>query len=216
MAERNGDPGDGAGRAGRTAGHTTRLWRLRRNPLRRRSDLLEGWLRIAARLLLTLLIPAGCALTAASVAQQTLRAGEDLHRASAVLTEPAPGDPTENGPGWFASVGQERDVPVRARWTAPDGTTHTGVAEAPPGSERGARVTVWLDDAGRTRPRPPEPGEAWAGGVLTGLALALPAVVLVMGARGVLCARLDARRAEGWEREWAEVGPEWSRRHYGT
>lgn len=211
MAARDGD----RGAADADRARAVRLWRLRRNPLRRRSDVLEGWLRLAAGLLLVLVIPAGCLLTAASVVQGTLRAGEDLRRASAVLVERAPGEPEQSGAGWFAAIEREAAVPVAARWTAPDGTLRTGIARAPTGSEPGTRVTVWLDEAGERHARPPGAGQAWGGGVLAALAVGMPAALLVMGVRGALCARLDARRTESWAREWAEVGPAWSGRQYG-
>ncbi|MGP3969024.1 Rv1733c family protein [Streptomyces sp. 6N223] len=191
------------------------LWRWRRNPLRRRSDLLEGWLCLVAALLIVVAGPGVAALTATSVAHETLRQGEELHRATAVLTAPAPETPgPAGGEGFPLGAGEDR-VAADARWTAPNGTTYTGTAPAEPGSEAGTRVTVWLDDEGERRQAPPSPSEAWAGGVMTGAAVGVLVGLLVLGGLIVLRCRLDAWRERRWGREWAEVGPEWSARLRG-
>jgi hypothetical protein len=44
---------------------------------------------------------------------------------------------------------------VRARWTAPGGTRHTGTIPVPQGATAGRRVRVWVDAAGRLTGPPP-------------------------------------------------------------
>jgi hypothetical protein len=187
-----------------------RLWRWRRNPLRRRCDLLEAWLGLVALLLIVVLAPGVAALTATGVAHETLRQGEELHRATAVLTAPAPETVAPNpGEGFPLGAGEDR-VLASARWTAPDGTTSTGTAPAEPGSDAGTRVLVWLDDEGERQQAPPSPSEAWAGGVMTGAATGALTGLVVLGVQMTLRCQLDAWRERRWAREWAEVGPEWS------
>jgi hypothetical protein len=103
-------------------------------------------------------------------------------------------------------------VAVPARWVGADGTTRTGPVTAGAAARAGATVTVWLDRDGRSVERPvDEVGAVVVGGV--------SAVTLLLGGGGVLAACWAGVRrlvwhanSARWEREWARVGPEWSRR----
>ncbi|MDT3397261.1 hypothetical protein RKE29_11490 [Streptomyces sp. B1866] len=179
-----------------------RLWRWRRNPLRRRSDVAEAWAGLAVGTLIALGAPAAGVVTGVAVEQDMLRQSETRHRTPAVLAERAPSP----------EGGAEEDTKVLAtvRWTASDGTPHTGKALVKPDSPAGARVSVWTDGDGRLRSAPATPGQALAGGVISGSAAAVVTGVLLAGGGRVIRAGLDAARATRWEREWAEIGPRWN------
>ncbi|NUP36071.1 MAG: hypothetical protein HOY76_03355 [Streptomyces sp.] len=66
------------------------LWLWRRNPLRRRSDVAEAWLGVAAAALLRLAVPTAAVTTAAVAEHSTLDRARGLHRVTAHVVEDAP------------------------------------------------------------------------------------------------------------------------------
>ncbi|KOV22398.1 hypothetical protein AB0420_25575 [Streptomyces caelestis] len=186
-----------------------RLWRWRRNPLRRRSDLVEAWLVLAA-LVLALLLGVFSGLTAAAAVDGSLaERRERTTPVTAVLAEDAAGlsaPVTENGDG---------GVWARVRWTASDGTDRTGRAEVDPGSRAGTKVTVWTDPAGRLVSAPPEGAEARFQSVMAGTTVAVASGGLVLLGGRLVRARLHLRRLAEWEEEWRRVEPSWRRRMTG-
>ena len=183
-----------------------RLWRWRRNPLKRRSDVTEAWVVLAAGVLVAVGAPAVGAATAIGVEDATLSASQNWHTASAVLTRDAAAESTVYG---GSDSGKVR---ASVRWTASDGTAHTGRALVKPGTDSGARTTIWLDEHGALKDPPATPAEATAQGIFFGSVAAGGAGLLVLGGRWVVRLRLDRRRAGEWENEWAEVGPKWGHR----
>jgi ABC-type Fe3+ transport system permease subunit len=187
-----------------------RGWRWRRNPLRRRSDVVEAWTVLAVAVLLFV----GAPLTGAAVgwwrydnAQARAAAQRaERHRVSALLVETAPAAvPSPQGarPPTFR---------VKVRWTEPGKGARTGEALVPAGGQRGDRVDVWLDAHGRNVGPPVSAGAIWQHALTTGASTAAGVVALVL-AWYLTVRRITARRrlAE-WERDWAHTGPEW-RRH---
>ncbi|WP_327137906.1 hypothetical protein OG585_41160 [Streptomyces sp. NBC_01340] len=187
-----------------------RGWRWRRNPLRRRSDVVEAWTVLAVAVLLFVGAPlAGAAVgwwrydnaQARAAAQRAER-----HRVSALLVETAPAAvPSPQGarPPTFR---------VKVRWTEPGKGSRTGEALVPAGGQRGDRVDVWLDAHGRNVGPPVSADAIWQH-ALTTCASTAAGVVAVVVAWYLTVRRITARRrlAE-WERDWAHTGPEW-RRH---
>ncbi|MGK5531728.1 Rv1733c family protein [Streptomyces sp. URMC 129] len=178
-----------------------RLWRWRRNPLRRRCDVAEAWVGLAAGVLMVVGAPAAGAAALTGSAEAMLREAREARRTTAVVTD-VHDTVTVSGVGPLGTV----------RWTSADGTPRTGMTRLPPGVTAGARVTVWLDGDGAPRGAPPSPAAAWAAGALLGTGVAGGVCLLALGARGGARSRLDARRSARWEREWAEIAPRWSRR----
>ncbi|WP_328370052.1 hypothetical protein OG800_44930 [Streptomyces sp. NBC_00445] len=182
----------------RTRRPTVRMWRWRRNPLRRRIDVVEAWLVLGAWILAVV-----CAVPAGLVTQSAVR--EDLDRqrverqqVTAVLVADAGERPTVT----------ETDgdlVWADARWTAPDGQSRTGLTKVRPDTPAGSRVTVWTDQAGALAAEPVSPGEARLQSVLAGvLAGAVAGAVVIGGSYGVR-AMLDRRRMAQWDAEWERV-----------
>ena len=191
----------------RTAPLARRLG-LDRNPLRRRSDRAEAWIRIA--LVLAFLIGAPLAFLGAerwadSVAPTVAhaqRAGE--HRVPATLLQGVPG-----GSDSFAVVTLGW---VRARWVVPGGPARTGYVEAPAGSRAGSTVQVWLDRSG-TPTEPPWPLDQIRSWTLM-IAVLAPVLLalLLLAVMGILGHIFHRKRLAGWQRAWSAIGPQWTRR----
>ncbi|MFD4511094.1 hypothetical protein [Streptomyces sp. NPDC058457] len=182
------------------------LWRWRRNPLKRRADTMEAWVLLGAWLL-TLLAGVLAGLAAArSVEDGLARERVEWHPVVAHVIDRAPGSA---GPG-SDSAGGER-VWARVGWTVADGSAHTGQARVPAGSKAGTPVTVWTDPRGNRVTRPVSVEEAHFRsaliGGLVGLSAAAGPFVAGLVARG----RLERRRMDRWDAEWARLGPQWGR-----
>ncbi|MFJ5773908.1 hypothetical protein [Streptomyces sp. NPDC093094] len=182
------------------------LWRWRRNPLRRRSDVVEAWVLLGAWTFTVL-----CGVSAGVVAAGSVERGMARERAewrpmTARLTERAPG--TSAAPG----AGSGSSVWAKAGWTAPDGSAHSGQTRVPPGAAAGTAVTVWTDRDGRLVGRPATPDQARIRaalvGVLAGLGAAAVPFAFGRAARG----RLEDRRMDQWEADWYRFDPLWGHR----
>lgn len=150
-------------------------------------------------------------LLAAGAADRTLaeqRAESQV--VQAVLTERAPSAPQVTTEGSGGDT-----VWAMVRWTAQDGSRHTGRTEVEPSAAAGTGVTVWTNRSGELVDAPLSPTESMfqaAGtGVLAGAGTA--ATVWVCGR--LVRMRLDRRRLADWEAEWARVGPQWRKRMTG-
>ncbi|WP_444546239.1 Rv1733c family protein, partial [Streptomyces longispororuber] len=101
-------------------------WRWRRGPLRRRSDVIEAWTVLVTGVVLFVGAPAAGVTAGAAVherAEEAARAAHATrHRVTATLTADAP-------PA-VPAVGVVPLYEVPARWTAPDGSHHSGSARA--------------------------------------------------------------------------------------
>ncbi|NLU75714.1 hypothetical protein HCC61_24180 [Streptomyces sp. HNM0575] len=181
------------------------LWRWRRNPLRRRSDRAEAWAGLAAGLIMAVTAPLTGAMTSDAVTGH-LRDQPGLHRTSAVLREDAP---TTDG---ISTVSDDPTVLTEVGWRTADGRWHTGRAPVEAGTREGAHVPLWLDRQGMPHQPPPDSSEVSVESGAAGGAVAVATCFLVGSGRWLLRRRLDAVRDTEWEREWATVGPRWSRR----
>ncbi|ARQ67910.1 Rv1733c family protein [Streptomyces marincola] len=182
---------------------TVRLWRWRRNPLRRRTDVAEAWLSLAAGLVLVAGAPAAGVGTALAVGDALL-AGQGAaqpQRAEVIGRAAVP-----------VVAGAAGRAHAEVRWTGRDGVVRVAHARVDAGAEPGSRVTVWTDDRGRLTGAPATRSEAWLGAGLAGAGVAACVGVAAVGARNAARGRLDARRAAAWERAWAEAAPRWGRR----
>ncbi|MER7738015.1 hypothetical protein ABTX34_06670 [Streptomyces sp. NPDC096538] len=185
-----------------------RWWRWRSNPLCRRSDVAEAWLLIATFVLALLLAGFG-GLAAAGAVDGSL---DDRRERSS----PIPAVLVENARD-AAPVSESGDGGVWAdvRWTAPDGTRHTGRTEVPAGSKEGTEVTVWNDTSGRLVSEPPEGAEADFQVAMAGITVAVVVGGLVLVGGWLARARLRLRRLDQWEAEWRQVEPAWRKRMTG-
>lgn len=184
-----------------------RLLRPGGNPLARDVDRIESAVVLLCVLAALVLVPVMLtfgSVTFTSLAGQSSREVRD--RVVATLTEDAP----------VTSTGTQGEVPVvtakvPATWRLADGTTGTGVVDAPEGLKAGAEVPVWLDGSGTPAGAPLSTADAAAAGALVA-AGGWCAVAGLFAAVCLLLHRLfDRRRFRAWDVEWARIGPGQSR-----
>lgn len=177
------------------------LWRFRRNPLRRRSYLVEGWGLLALGAAATV----GSALTGLAITGKVdaryAQQRHDRYTVTAVLTQDADAPTTYAASSW---------TPVR--WALPGGQTRTGIARVNSGLKRGERTTIWLDAHGRPAAKPLSPSAGLLAAAMTGSAAGFGLCIVALIGGGVTVSSLERRRLDRWETEWVQVGPEWDRR----
>lgn len=185
----------------------TRRMGRHRNPLCRRSDLIDAWLVptvIAAFLALSPLVAAAAGLWVRADTAAAHRAQVWWHQVPAVLLQAAPGPMmSDNGANSWLTW-------TPARWTT-DGRPRVSRVPAAAGSRAGSIVPVWIDRAGKARLPPLTAGQA-TGRVIEAASIALAGLAVLLAGMAVLGRRvLDWRRLAGWETAWLSVGPQWSR-----
>ncbi|WP_330328995.1 hypothetical protein OHS33_04110 [Streptomyces sp. NBC_00536] len=197
------------------------VWRWRRNPLRRPTDLIEAWVAFAALVCVLVVVPA-VGWTAGLRVDVTLQRAvreqrQDRYLIPAVVVRPA----ADSLGGASADPAAQRQSPQRtqivAAWTAPDGTSHQGTvpaAQEPP--HPGDRFRIWTDTQGRVVGRPLDPSTAAVHAGLAGLAAAIGAAALVETLRRMVVRRLMHRRYTRLDRAWAAAGPDWGRAGAGS
>ncbi|MEV5876370.1 hypothetical protein AB0L75_19480 [Streptomyces sp. NPDC052101] len=180
-----------------------RLWRWRRNQLRRHSDVVEAWI-VLATWVLAVLGGAVAGLAAAQSADAAFSARQArVHAVSAVLTGSAATTPT-SGSGY-----DDGRVWATVRWTDTHGAVHTDRTKVQPGAPAGSQVTVWTDPAGHVVSAPVTGAAADLQAALTGALVAPSAGAAVWGAGWLVRTRLIRRRMAEWDEEWKQIGPRW-------
>ncbi|MEV6836891.1 hypothetical protein AB0N17_20675 [Streptomyces sp. NPDC051133] len=185
-----------------------RGWRWRRNPLRRRSDVVEAWTVLVVAVLLCVVVPlAGVAAGLHAHDQARALAATERatrHQVRALVV----GDPPER----LTAMKGDREHPYRAqvRWTEPGKGQRTAWARVPSGTHTGDTVPVWFDSRGRNVLPPPDGAAVWQHAITVGLsAVGGAAAVVLLGHAIERRIALRHRLAE-WEREWARTGPRWT------
>ncbi|QNP68945.1 hypothetical protein IAG44_05435 [Streptomyces roseirectus] len=200
-------PGMWLGRGGRPP---VLLWRWRRNPLKRRSDVVEAWVLLGAW---TFAVCAGVLAgwaAASSMERGLARERAEWHTVEGTLTESAPPPAAEP-----ESPARTEHLWTRVTWPGPDGTPRTGQVRVAAGSPAGTHVDVWTDARGRLVTEPTTPAQARLRSTLVGtLAGATSAAIPFVTGR-LLRGRLERRRVEQWGVEWARFDPLWGRRQTG-
>lgn len=104
-----------------------------------------------------------------------------------------------------------------AKWTAVDGSRHTGTVSTVLRTARaGDTFTIWTGRTGRIVGRPMDAATARVHAVLAGIAAAVSAGGLVECARRLVMWRLVRRRHARLDRAWAAAGPDWGRTGAGS
>ncbi|MFJ7335889.1 hypothetical protein ACIQU3_21615 [Streptomyces sp. NPDC101110] len=181
------------------------LWRWRRNPLKRRADRVEAWVVLGVWTLTVLLGLLAGTSAARSVEDGLARERVEWRPLVARLAERAPGAAPEN------ARARAEQVWATARWTAADGSEHSGQLRVPAGSAAGAPVTVWTDPEGRQVTRPVTESQARVRAALTGGVAGVCAAAVPLLAGRALRGRLERRRIDRWAVEWSRFGPMWGR-----
>lgn len=191
----------------------TGLWRWRRNPLRRGTDLVESWVAFLAALFVAIGGPAVGVVVGSLVKDVLIRSVHEQHQhrhlvpATVVRVQPQP--PLDPDPE--TSTARDAQRRVVATWTAADGGVNTGPAPAPPTASKGDRFRVWTDDHGRVVARPMDESTAAAHAVLAGFGAGAGVAGAVEGARRLVISRLMHRRYDAWDRAWQRAGQTWGR-----
>ncbi|MFJ7175981.1 hypothetical protein ACIQXA_06025 [Streptomyces massasporeus] len=180
------------------------LWRWRRSPLRRREDVLEAWILLAAWLVTAVVGPVAGVLSARATVDTLAQQRAERRPATAVVVDGASRS--------FVSGGVSVDhVIATVRWTAADGTSHTGRTQVDSGSKAGERVAVWTDREERLTTPPQTAGQAGIEAAFMGAAsffgVAAAAAAGFYGSR----VALDRRRSRAWDAEWQRQGTWWGR-----
>lgn len=189
------------------------LWRWRRNPLRRRSDLVEAWAGLATAVAVGVGAPLAGWATGQAVdgrLEHTVRLEHAArHQVAAVVvrttSRPVPVTDTDA----ISALAAARTAVVR--WTGPDGAPRTGTVFIAHRHAAGDLLPVWTDTAGRLVQRPMDEATARTNAVAAGIGTAGGIAALACAARQMLGWRIMRRRLADWEREWARVGQDWGR-----
>jgi len=173
-----------------------------RNPLRRTVDRVEAV--IVGGLAVAFL--AGAPLTAVAAWHAAYSMGSRVARTQQAAWHQVPAVPLAEVPAW--GYGQYE----RARWTAPDGTRHTGTIPVPQGATAGRPVRVWVDAAGRLTGPPLQLAQVRLQADLAAVLAPIVAGFALLCAGQLAHGVLGRRRAAAWDADWQATGPHWTRR----
>ncbi|MEU3844594.1 hypothetical protein AB0E88_31755 [Streptomyces sp. NPDC028635] len=187
-----------------------RNWRWRRNPLRRRCDVVEAWTALVVAALLLVGAPLAGVLTgwwahgeARAVAAQQRADRHEVHARVVGRTPDTP--PSVDG-------GSRHTTPVAVRWVDARGATHTATARVPAGTRTGDAVDVWFDAHGHDVAAPPTESAVWQHTLSMGVAATGGTVAVVLLVHGVVRRVSLRHRLDEWDRDWALTEPLWTRR----
>jgi hypothetical protein len=189
-------------------------WRWRRNPLRRRTDVVEAWLGVLTTVLLcTAPVLGWWAGTSVDRGLQRVVRAQHAERTLVPVTVLPVGEPAATSAATAATSVRAADPRhgERLRWTGPGHSVHTATVSAYFLVWHADRLLLWTDRAGELAPPPLDTTTATTHAVLAGVATATAAGGLLLLSRQVLTWRLMRRRLDSWEREWARVGQDWGR-----
>ncbi|MGW2705536.1 Rv1733c family protein [Streptomyces sp. NPDC001340] len=195
------------------------LWRWRRNPLRRTTDLAEAWVALVALVLVSVAAPVIGSLVGVAAQDSLQRSVREQqhsrHLVTATVVRGLGSAPMETDP----DTGTAHDARSRvlADWTAPDGTRQHGVALANLKSpQAGDHFRLWTDPHGRITTRPLDSPTATTHAVLAGFGAALLVVGLVESSRRLIVWRMVRRRYARWDQAWDRAGPDWGKAGTGS
>ncbi|MEW5354898.1 hypothetical protein [Streptomyces sp. 16-176A] len=177
------------------------LWRLRRNPLRRRTDLLQAWLSLG--LFLTALAAAPTAMFLVGDAayghyRETADAQARTRRpTTAVLLHPAPRHPEPGSP-----EAKRTRYPVEVRFTGPDGRPRTARTDVTPGLPAGTAIDIWSDPDGRLTAPPLTTDEIRSRTMGWAILAFLTPPALAAALYATTSLTLHHRNLRAWDRAW--------------
>jgi hypothetical protein len=107
---------------------------------------------------------------------------------------------------------RQDQVTVPARWTAPDGTRHSGAVPVPAGTRAGQAVMVWVDPGGQQTGHPPLQLSQVRGQVVLAVMFTPLAVGFIPLCAGLLAhAVLGRWRLAAWDTDWQVTEPHWTK-----
>ncbi|MFB6849568.1 hypothetical protein ACFCXS_32565 [Streptomyces sp. NPDC056373] len=182
------------------------FWRLRRNPLRRRSDVVQAWLGVGLTLVLPAATPLALFLVGDAAHRHYARAAEHQaatrHRTTAVLVEDARSHPE---PG--SAEAKRTLYPTEVRFTDPQGRTRTAHADAQPALPKGSTLRVWAGTDGKLTDPPLSPDQIRSRAMGCALIAVLGVHAAAAVAYGTAHRVIQHRNLAEWESAWAETAP---------
>jgi hypothetical protein len=186
-----------------------RLWRWRRNPLRRRTDLAQAWIAVGLFLVVAAATPVAVFLTGDTAYRHHKEIAR--HQATtrydtpAVLVHDAPRHPE---PGSYEA--KKTLYPATVRFTDPAGTPRTAETDVAPALTAGSTVRVWVNADGRITDPPLTMEQVRDRAMGCALLAALAVPLLGAAVHGYVNRRLERHRLARWDTAWAEIAPRWT------
>lgn len=177
------------------------------NPLRRRSDRLQAWMRLAA-LVFAL---AGLVVTGIA-ARATYAADVALQRADATAGYRTTGHVLSATDANVSPDGTVLRGMIRVAWHDRTGQRHVQLLVAPGGgpAPTGA-IPLWVDARGKPSATAPQSGQPATAAVMTGLLGAGLTVTVTVLLYLLALVPVERRRLAEWQSEWSVVEPGWRR-----
>ncbi|MBV1939145.1 hypothetical protein KUF83_21665 [Streptomyces sp. BV286] len=188
------------------------LWRWRRNPLRRRTDLVQAWIALGLFLAVLAATPAAMILvgdTAYRHYRETARQQTATREyIPAVLVHDAPRHPE---PG--SDEAKKTRYPVTVRFTDSQGHTRTAQADVEPALTAGSTVRVWVDGEGRITGPPLTAEQVRTRAMSCAVLTAMTVPLLGAAAYAYANRRLERHNFAQWDAAWAQTAPPWTTSH---
>lgn len=185
------------------------LWRWRRNPLRRRTDLVQAWIGLGLFLAALAATPAAAILGGDAAHRHYARTAQHQaqtrHETTAVLLHDAPRHPEPGSPEAKKTL-----YPVKVRFTGPDGRIHVAQADVRPQVPAGSTIRVWAGTDGTLTDPPPTVEQVRNRGVAGAVIATLAVHVTAAAAYGATHHLLQRRNLAAWDAAWAATAPRWT------
>ncbi|MFH9990687.1 Rv1733c family protein [Streptomyces luteogriseus] len=185
------------------------FWRLRRNPLRRRSDLAQAWIGLALTLAVLAATPLALFLVGDAAQRHYARTAQQQaatrYHTTAVLIEDARGHPE---PG--SAEARQTLYPTKVRFTDPQGRTRTAHADAQPALPRGSTLRVWADMDGELTDPPLSPDQIRSRAMGSALIAVMGVHVAAAVVYGTAHRVIQHHNLVAWETAWAATAPRWT------
>ncbi|MGW1750269.1 Rv1733c family protein [Streptomyces sp. NPDC002092] len=185
------------------------LWRLRRNPLRRRGDLLQAWIGIGLVVAALAATPLAMFLVGdiayGHYTRTAQHQAETRHQTIATLLEDARRHPE---PG--SAEAKKTRYPTKVRFTDPNGHTHTATTDVRPALPKGSTIRVWAGTDGKLTDPPLSPRQIRDRAMGSAFIAALTVHATAAAAYGTVSRILHRRNLAAWDTAWAETAPRWT------
>ena len=185
------------------------LWRWRRNPLRRRTDLAQAWIALGLFLAVLAATPAAMILVGGTAHGHWKKIARHQiatrHDTPAVLVHDAPRHPE---PG--SDEAKKALYPVTVRFTDPRGHARTAKTDVEPALTAGSTVRVWVDAEGEITDAPLTGEQVRDRAVGWALVAAMTVGLLGTAAYAYAHHRLERHNLAQWDAAWASTAPRWT------
>ncbi|MGW0509208.1 Rv1733c family protein [Streptomyces olivaceoviridis] len=183
--------------------------RLRRNPLCRRTDLVQAWTGLGLLLAALAATPAAMVLAGDAAHRHYARTARHQaatrHHTTAILLQDARRHPE---PG--SAEARKTRYPAEVRFTDAHGHTRTATAEVQPALTKGSAVRVWVGADGTITDPPLSPGEIRSRAMGSAIIAALGVHATAAAAHAAACRVIQRRNLAAWDTAWARTAPRWT------